>query len=399
MSRRDSLLGRIARHGVSGLRDPREDRLTEICAALFESERCPGLAVHVALGWLKQAVGTAGHAQRFRDLLATLDDPTTWQCRASTQVRYLGIGDEIRRPDLQLHFSREDAPEEVLLWVEVKHGTPPHDRQLQAYLDELARRALRHSAVLLVAPRADYRTFADINAEQIPPEVPRLTWEGTAESLNSYSTADPVGQFLVADLLAYLKEESLVDPPKLTSDHLVALVQYREAHSAFERLCERASVEVTQRWNSLTETGSWPEKRNVRERWWTYEGFPRDDAPAALGDELSWNWDLLAEDSRDILKDGRAGVPCLLAGATGYRGRLARLPVAVRERLRASDFEVLTADASNSRDYEYLMRVLYLDNAGEVLHGETTADQAIGLSAWIVDAFTVLHRVLSPASE
>ena len=49
------LFARIARHGISGDRDPREDRLTEICAALFESPHCRDLARQVAIAWLGQA--------------------------------------------------------------------------------------------------------------------------------------------------------------------------------------------------------------------------------------------------------------------------------------------------------------------------------------------------------
>jgi hypothetical protein len=52
-----SLLGRIARHGVSGLRDPRDDRLTEICAAILAAGECQRLARHVVLGWLDAAAG------------------------------------------------------------------------------------------------------------------------------------------------------------------------------------------------------------------------------------------------------------------------------------------------------------------------------------------------------
>jgi hypothetical protein len=49
------LIERIARHGVSGERDPREDRLTEILAAVLENPRCAGLAHHLVIGLLDAA--------------------------------------------------------------------------------------------------------------------------------------------------------------------------------------------------------------------------------------------------------------------------------------------------------------------------------------------------------
>lgn len=67
-----SLLGRIARYGITGLRDPREDRLTEICAAVFGAEACEGLARHVALGWLAAAAAATCSGLELADL--ELDD-------------------------------------------------------------------------------------------------------------------------------------------------------------------------------------------------------------------------------------------------------------------------------------------------------------------------------------
>ena len=39
----EPFLGRIARHGVGFAVDPHEDRLTEVCAAVFASGYCEGL--------------------------------------------------------------------------------------------------------------------------------------------------------------------------------------------------------------------------------------------------------------------------------------------------------------------------------------------------------------------
>src|SRR4051812_23353745 len=97
-----SLLGRIARHGVSGLRDPREDRLTEICAALFAAPQCEGMALHVARGWLVAATeDVPGFAARTE---ALLDPERAWSCKVETQVRF-DSEDGPRCPDLALWFT------------------------------------------------------------------------------------------------------------------------------------------------------------------------------------------------------------------------------------------------------------------------------------------------------
>jgi hypothetical protein len=205
----ETFLGRIARHGVGFAVDPHEDRLTEVCAAVFESDHCAGLARHVALGWLAAALNDARMPTKeplgkIRDLLA--DDATAWACAVRTQLE-LKTSEGRRRPDLELSFTTEDElRQNVTVWVEVKHGTKPHSRQLQAYLENLRRLRGGHSVLLLLAPRAKLPSF---DPDEIPEEVPQLTWEATASSIESFDTAEPVGRFLRDELFAYLKEEKL----------------------------------------------------------------------------------------------------------------------------------------------------------------------------------------------
>jgi hypothetical protein len=172
-----------------------------------------------------------------------VDEPS-WVCHVDTQ-HWLRAGGDRRCADLELTFRRSTPTRRTLhLRVEVKHGTPPHTGQLQAYIDE-QRSVGDDAAVLLLAPRQDY----PFEPAQVPDEVVQLRWQDTARIIREWSTDDPVGRFLLAELTAYLREEDLVDPEDLTGEHLVALDVHREALNALERVCELAATRVDSRWN------------------------------------------------------------------------------------------------------------------------------------------------------
>lgn len=216
----ESLFGRIARHATSPSRDPREDRLTEVFAAVLGASQAIGLARYVASRWLTGDEATAAYAaERLRRLGALLDESEgDWSCSVRTQ---LGVRTktEGRRLDLALHFERHDAAsssdEHVLLWIEVKHGTNPSNDQLAAYLDQIKLRSVKNAAVLLLAPRSGYPTF---DPAQMPAAVPRLTWEETGRIIGSFEASDPVTRFLLDELIEYLREEALMDPPRLRAN-------------------------------------------------------------------------------------------------------------------------------------------------------------------------------------
>lgn len=122
--------------------------------------------------------------------------------------------------------------------------------------------------MLLLAPRQDY----PFEPAQVPDEVVQLRWQDTARIIREWSTDDPVGRFLLAELTAYLREEDLVDPEDLTGEHLVALDVHREALNALDRVCELAATRVDSRWNDGDGPGQYGQP--VRERWWTHPWVP-----------------------------------------------------------------------------------------------------------------------------
>jgi hypothetical protein len=220
-----SLFGRIARHPVGLARNASEDRLTEIFAAVLEHPACAGLAEFLTSGWIEAVLkfdqpGTIPGLSLVRGELKAHD----WLCDVETQVS-ITVEGQRRRPDLLLRFSRSDA-RDILICVEVKHGTRPHTKQLEAYAKDLACRPdVAHTLVVLVAPRAAFYSFPD---DQVPSYVAQISWEETARLLGAYHPrpTSEASELLVGELRNYLNEEGLMDPERVTPEHLVAIAHH-----------------------------------------------------------------------------------------------------------------------------------------------------------------------------
>ena len=204
-----SLFGRIARHPRREGSDEREDRLTEVLAAVLAHPACEDLGWFLAKAWLNAAFERHLACSEAIELLRASFEVRPVPCVVRTQFVVHADG-RVRRPDLELRFHAPLGPD-VVIWVEVKHGTGPGDKQLCDYV--LAQRLLgfERGLVLLLAPRADYsqRWF---ERHKVPESVPSLTWQETAETLRQYNSADETARFLVAELCNYLREERLMGP-------------------------------------------------------------------------------------------------------------------------------------------------------------------------------------------
>jgi len=96
-----------------------------------------------------------------------------------------------------------------------------------------------------------------------------------------------------------------------------------------------------------------------------------------------------------VLKDGRPGVACLLAGVAGEHGSVAALDPAPRNALRDAGFRVLEIGDSNSTQWDYVVRDAFPDKNPEVLAGENLEAQGRSLAAWIDRAFRDVLRVIA----
>jgi hypothetical protein len=228
-----SLFSRLVRWRASDARTPAEDRLTEVFAAVLE--RVPGLALELARGWLDPANTAAGEraSEASRPLWNALArvEPLTLP-RVLTQVPAAG-----RRVDIELRFaSVVEGPLDLIVRVEVKHGTHPHSGQIPDYLDSMP--PARESAVILLAPR-DILPVVDL--AEVPLTVPQRSWQATARALAAFHADDPVTAWLCEELSSYLYQERLMDPDALRPEHLTALAYYEEASAGLAVICQRAA--------------------------------------------------------------------------------------------------------------------------------------------------------------
>lgn len=384
-----SLLRRIAAYGVSPSKNPRENRLTEVFAAVLQSKYCPDLARHIAVGWLAQAIQQRPGDRRLDEMRRSLTDPRDrWTQSITTQ---LVLRDEIqpRRPDLAVIFGSPQGSRtsDITLWVEIKLSIGPERDQLQSYLDHQQRRRLNRAAVLLLAPREGY---TDYNPRQIPDRVVALVWEDTAELLKAYKHRGPIEEFLVSELKQYLKEEGLVDPDRLDREHIVALTYHRDALAALHRLCQIAAVDVNRLWNQGGPGRQYPASRNPKEYYWYHETRARDGTEIQRSPSLSLSWRLLL-DGPYILPGTAPGVPRLMAGLDGPKGSVETLSEATLGRLEDDGFQIMPLGQSNSRNFEYIVRTIGL---GDLQQGELRSSAA-ALANWVNSIF----RAIAAASQ
>jgi hypothetical protein len=377
-----SFLGQIARRPLRPAKNEAEDRLTELFAAVLAHPECDGLAVFIVRGWLDSAINEDRPSNRsalglLREQLGTGE----WRVRVRTQS-VVSVGTRRRRPDLELAFESCGRPD-LVIWVEVKLGTGPGRRQLHDYV--IAQQQFRiasRGAVVLVAPRSGYEWF---DANEIPSEVPRLTWQRTGALLASFTTTTEVGTFLVHEFCDYLREEGLMDPDRLTAEHLVAFAHHKEAFEALELVCSAAISDVAQMWGPLA-----PEQYNSRygnTSWWMFPTSRPGGTPVAAREfELD-----LFRDSSSCFRDGRPGVPVFTVGTSGEPGTVSTIDPETADELTRAGFQLLPKASLLSNSWDRIWRRAYPD---ELLAGATLEEQGKSLARWVVDAFERLQAIL-----
>lgn len=373
------LFGRIARHPLRAGRDEREDRLTEVVAAVLGHPACADLGQFLVAGWLDVTLPpddwAASHSVGEIREAFRRDD---WVCEIRTQIS-VTVEQQQRRPDLELRFTRPES-QPVLVYVEVKHGTDPHTHQLEAYVADQANRSAALALVFLVAPRASYPFAPD----QIPMSVPQLTWEATSALLRLYRPSSPVSRLLVDELLIYLREEGLVDPERVTPEHLVAVAYHAEAVAALERVYELADLAVAGGWAAPPPGHS---GRYGTETWWTYPPRP-PDVPHLGRWELAWH---VFRESTQLFPDGRRGVPRIAAGAAADWGTLHTISSSTKDRLASEGFQLFEKGDLRGNTRERIWRLAYPE---EVLAGASLDAQGRALGQWVAKAFSDVQTTL-----
>jgi hypothetical protein len=97
---------------------------------------------------------------------------------------------------------------------------------------------------------------------------------GNRPLLGEWTTDRRIDRFLVGEFLDYLREENLMDPDRVSPEHLVAFAHHTEAFEALGLVCDEAAVFVGANWNQLQETDS-----KGGETWWVYPRDPLERNP------------------------------------------------------------------------------------------------------------------------
>jgi hypothetical protein len=382
---RQSLFRRVTRYLPTTGVDPTEDRLTEITAGVLE--RVEGLARHLVLHWIDPAraatsecasVGTA------TDCAAVAALPPHAAVAVRTQVRC----GESRIVDLELRFFERDrtSATAAVVWVEVKHGTSPHTRQLHDYT---RLRPVLPGGVVLLAPRGDLPAPVD----ECPETVPQRSWQATARAASALDPGSEVGRWLIAEWLTYLREERLMDLEALGPEHLTALAYGGEARAAMAVVTEEASRvikaargEPGEHWKRNTGNAKPRYGIGYWESW---------AAPAAEGAGDPWDgawFDWMLDESHG----GELGIPAgrvfIMAGLSKERGEEFTSPDArwleglVDGLPRGHERLVFRRWRGNC---ERLQRVAY---PHDVLRGETLEEQGASLGQWVVETFSAIDE-------
>lgn len=346
-----SLFRRVTRysrhHGVN----PRENRLTEVFAAVLEE--VDGLAQGLVAEWL----GVDVEGERVR---VTTQLPTP---------RGFFV-------DVELSFGAAMDPRHVV-WIENKHGAALSPGQAEKYVDELAARYGSLGNVVLVAPRA--------TMPESPRGVPPVRWDEVTRSIEVFRRApgrSSVERWLLDELIHYLEEEGLATEQPLDAACAFAL----SARPASERTISRLA-EFVDRYLA----DNWAPRSDGRQRGLYavpfYAHYPIVPGGGASGEEWESIWfefTLREDGSRE---DDARDALVFAAGAT--------LDTSAARRLSAPEYSgwlaARGADGFEHRrdDYWRLWRYCYPE---ELLAKSSLEEQGFLLGKWVASAFRDLSE-------
>lgn len=390
-----SLFSRVTRYVPADAGDPGENRITEVLAAVLE--RVPGLARRLAEMWLDPDQDQAPSEER-----AAPATEEAWRRVGALPPDVLPrVRTQVSVPngyvDLELRFPTVSgtAVDEILLWVEIKHGIEPHDDQLQRYLDELDR--FNRGAVILL----DHRRRLP-HKTQVPTQVPQRSWERTGheierfagQKIERFEGSDAIQRWLCGQLLTYLREENLMDPKALGPEHLTALAYADQAERGLAWICERAAGRISVLFREQEPRGGGNRKAVYGEGYWA-SWYPTPSVAASDRWGSAWlEW--------HIARDGgiRTGAPLAHEVLNGSGAIQIRAGLSVErqagfdaelQRLLEQGIDIGGEVAIFHRwrgDNERLMRVA---RPQDVLVGNDLTAQAEFLARWVTATLTAVE--------
>jgi hypothetical protein len=278
-----SLFRSVTRYPVTFVINQRENRLTEVTAAVLDRvQGLPRTAVAQLLaGGLEDAERRSlppKESTRRAELRSLVSELVVRRVEISTQVA-TSSGHYV---DLELLLRGPIGAEEpgLLVWVEIKHGAGLSGNQLDWYVRDIELRPVPEAverAVVLLVPRGESPDG------DVPATVLITDWQGLARAIHpaSLMARSAEESWLLSEYIRYLKEEALSDPDGLTAVSALALMEARTASDAVTGICQYAGDLVSSAW------GGAPKKYRTA----GYGlGYYAGDYPHGMGAEASPTW-------------------------------------------------------------------------------------------------------------
>jgi hypothetical protein len=398
----ESLFRRVTRYPQSPSLNPRENRLTEVTAAVLE--RVDGLAQAVVCALLASAGGASSNdaqptdapssayvaeiASRERALKAAeaLIDP-----RASIRTQLTTPKGRFVDLEIWLQPRRpSERADDIRVWIEAKHGTDVHGDQLEVYLADIQAYPASHRVVMLLIPR-------DQELAALPPDsVPLTTWQTISEVVQKWRrerVCRVEQKWLLDEYASYLYEEGLMDPEALDAAYVLALMEANDAEAAAASICEHADAWVMKHWGArtgfVTRRGASTEPDYGLGYWANYSPDPTSSVAADTWRGGWFEWGMRNTEDMEYV-DAPRGSYAFYAGASFE---------AKSNPYKTSDNEAwMNARLADGfvRAWFTRYRMVRLKYPDELLAYTTLEDQGQALGQWVVEAFHVLAANAPP---
>ncbi|MGK2877849.1 MAG: hypothetical protein ACSLFF_04660 [Solirubrobacterales bacterium] len=354
-----SLFSRVTRYTPSDRHDPRENRLTEITAAVLE--RVPGLEFQFARALLEN------------ELPWWIDSDA--RARVATQV-YVSNETGHGFVDLVLSFysSADEHLLEFDLLVEVKHGSPESGAQLDFYSDAMSRRALKPSSLVVLAGRdfGDRAELSDGTAVRV------VQWHRLAEALRKFDRSNRTAEnaWFLREYLSYLNEEGLMSAKPIDVEALMFAALYPQSNESIEEL-HRVAIGRATEWGPLAQNlGGYAATSYGPGKWHLFS--PGGSGTSPWGEDVWFEFNFRADTG---LNPDRTSL-AFFSGATF--GRKAAIP---------SDewFIQMAAEGIERFEDDGLLRAMSVKYPADLLGFESIDTQGLAVGDWVLATFETLH--------
>ncbi len=371
-----------------------ENRLTEAFAALLN--QVDGLALALAREWLDpDNYDTARDercAEATRDAFVRLSGENTTVSRISTQVpRYLT---QRRRVDLEIDFECGGEPQKVR--VEVKHGTDPHNLQVQDY-QQREESGSPSVPVVLLAPSCQlpFGGEGDEEWEEAPASAPQRSWQSAVEIIKDFEinqsdpAQEPTARWMRDEFIKFATEEGLMPAEAIDTEGAARIANLTRSKSALDELVQSARKVLEADW------GKEQDASGPRNGVGSYKHYLKVRDNEGREGRLSWppnawfEFKVSADGAVPPPEDGSAGEVVFIAGLTWKIGE-ASLDEVEPEGLRGlveSDDPFSEFVENNCARFMRVRSPKLLVNQGDTLEKQ---GQALG--EWVVQAFKDLDN-------